>query len=604
MFESRFQTFTESADPSHGKARLSALRKELSNRKLDGFIVPRSDDQQNEYVPACAERLAWLTGFTGSAGTAIVLAKKAAVFVDGRYTLQVGEQIDVKIFAPVAIADTTPEKWLERHAGKAARIGYDAALHTRAQVMRLAAAVERAGAELVALDSNPIDAVWADRPTPPLAPISLHPKKFAGEDAAKKLSRIEKALENVSGLLISDPHAVAWAFNIRGSDVPHTPLPLSCALIVKGHKPRLYLDARKLDAKTRPVLEKLATLRAPDQLHSDLKEAGEEGLTLRFDAATASEKLVIALESAGGVAEIGTDPIALMKARKNTAELAGARAAHLRDGVAMVRFLAWLSEAVPSGRITEIDAVTALETFRRETGALKDISFPTISGAGPNGAIVHYRVTERTDRKIGKGFFLVDSGAQYEDGTTDITRTLCFGKATAAMRDHYTRVLKGHMAIARASFPKGTNGAQLDALARVSLWEAGLDFDHGTGHGVGSYLSVHEGPQRISKVSNVALEPGMILSNEPGFYKTGAYGIRLENLIVVKEATIKGAERAIYDFETLTLVPFDTSCLERLLLNRFEVAWINDYHARVYAALAPHLDRKTRAWLKEATRKV
>ncbi|MEN9709856.1 MAG: hypothetical protein RIQ68_2264 [Pseudomonadota bacterium] len=604
MFESRFQTFTESADPSHGKARLSALRKELSNRKLDGFIVPRSDEQQNEYVPACAERLAWLTGFTGSAGTAIVLTKKAAVFVDGRYTLQVGEQIDVKIFAPVAIADLSPEKWLERHAGKKARIGYDAALHTRAQVKRLAAAVERAGAELVALDSNPIDAVWADRPAPPRAPISLHPKKYAGEDAAKKLARIEKALENVSGLLISDPHAVAWAFNIRGSDVPHTPLPLSYALIIKGRKPRLYLDARKLDAKTRPALEKLAALRAPDQLSSDLEEAGEDGLSLRFDAATASEKLVIALERAGGVAEIGTDPIALMKARKNAAELAGARAAHLRDGVAMVRFLAWLSEAVPSGRITEIDAVTALETFRRETGALKDISFPTISGAGPNGAIVHYRVTERTDRKIGKGFFLVDSGAQYEDGTTDITRTLCFGKATAAMRDHYTRVLKGHIAIARASFPKGTNGAQLDALARVSLWEAGLDFDHGTGHGVGSYLSVHEGPQRISKVSNVALEPGMILSNEPGFYKAGAYGIRLENLIVVKEAAIKGAERAMYDFETLTLVPFDTSCLERLLLNRFEVAWVNDYHARVYAALAPHLDRKTRAWLKEATRKV
>ncbi len=604
MFEARFQSFTESADPSHGKARLSALRKELNARKLDGFIVPRSDEQQNEYVPACAERLAWLTGFTGSAGTAIVLTKKAAVFVDGRYTLQVGEQIDVKIFAPVAIAETSPEKWLERHAGKGARIGYDAALHTRAQVKRLAAAVEHAGAELVAVAANPIDAVWVDRPAPPLAPVSLHPKKYAGEDATKKLARLEKALENVSGLLISDPHAVAWAFNIRGSDVPHTPLPLSYALIVKGRKPRLYLDARKLDAKTRPVLEKLAALRAPDQLQKDLKEAGEDGLSLRFDAATASEKLVAALETAGGVAESGADPIALMKARKNTTELAGARAAHLRDGVAMVRFLAWLSEAVPSGRITEIDAVAALETFRRETGALKDISFPTISGAGPNGAIVHYRVTERTDRKIGKGFFLIDSGAQYEDGTTDITRTLCFGKATTSMRDHYTRVLKGHIAIARASFPKGTNGAQLDALARVSLWEAGLDFDHGTGHGVGSYLSVHEGPQRISKVSNVALEPGMILSNEPGFYKTGAYGIRLENLVVVKEASIKGAERAMYDFETLTLVPFDTSCLERLLLNRFEVAWINDYHVRVYAALAPHLDRKTRAWLKEATAKV
>jgi Xaa-Pro aminopeptidase len=457
---------------------------------------------------------------------------------------------------------------------------------------------------LVALDSNPLDAVWADRPASPLAPVHLHPKKYAGEEAAKKLARIEKALGSANGILISDPHAVAWAFNIRGSDVPHTPLPLSYALIVKGQKPRLYLDARKLDAKTQAALAKISFLRAPDALASDLREAGEEGLSLRFDAATASEKLVAALEKAGGMADVGSDPVALMKARKNSAELAGARAAHLRDGIAMVRFLAWFDSVATSGRITEIDAVAALETFRRETGALKDISFPTISGAGPNGAIVHYRVSEKTDRKIGKGFFLIDSGAQYEDGTTDITRTICIGKPSAEMRDRYTRVLKGHIAIARASFPKGTNGAQLDALARVSLWEAGLDFDHGTGHGVGSYLSVHEGPQRISKVSNVALEPGMILSNEPGYYKTGAYGIRLENLVVVKEAEIKGAERIMYDFETLTLVPFDTSALERLLLNRFEVAWINDYHARVYKALAPHLDRKTKAWLKKATARV
>jgi Xaa-Pro aminopeptidase len=604
MFETRFQSFTESVDPSHGKARVAALRKELKARKLDGFIIPRSDEQQNEYVPPCAERLAWLTGFTGSAGTAIVLEKKAAVFIDGRYTLQVRDQVDVKIFTPVAVAETSPDKWLEQHAGKGARIGYDPSLHTRAQVKRLASAAQSAGAELVAVDTNPLDVVWADRPAPPLAPVSLHPKKYAGEEAGKKLARIEKALTGVNGLLLSDSHSVAWAFNIRGSDVAHTPLPLSYALLVKGRKPRLYIEDRKLDAKTRAALSKVSELCAPDQLARDLRGAGEEGLSLRFDAATASEKLVAALEKAGGTADIGTDPVALMKARKNAAELEGARAAHLRDGLAMVRFLAWLDTAAPSGRITEIDAVAALETFRRESGALKDVSFPTISGAGPNGAIVHYRVTEKTDRKIGKGFFLIDSGGQYEDGTTDITRTICIGKPSAEMRDRYTRVLRGHIAIARASFPKGTNGAQLDALARVSLWEAGLDFDHGTGHGVGSYLSVHEGPQRISKVSNVALEPGMILSNEPGYYKTGAYGIRLENLVVVKEADIKGAERTMYDFETLTLVPFDTSCLERLLLNRFEVAWINEYHARVYKALAPHLDRKTKAWLKKATAKV
>ena len=604
MFEARFQTFSEHADPSHGKPRIAALRKELRARGLDGFIVPRSDEQQNEYVPPCAERLAWLTGFTGSAGTAIVLLSKAAVFVDGRYTLQIGEQVDVKIFTPVAIADTSPEKWLERHAAKGARIGYDPALHTVAQVKRLSGAAARAGAELVSLKNNPLDCVWADRPAMPLAPVRLHPKKFAGEDASRKLARIGKKLDGVNGLVVSDPHAVAWAFNIRGQDVHHTPLPLSFALIFKDRKPRLYVESRKLDAKTSAALTKISILCEPDQLAEDLRSCGEEGLTLRFDAATASEKIVRALEVAGGVADVGLDPIALMKARKNAAELEGARAAHLRDGVAMVRFLAWLSENAPSGRITEIESVAALETFRRETGALKDVSFPTISGAGPNGAIVHYRVSEKTNRRIGKGFFLIDSGAQYEDGTTDITRTICIGKASVQMRDHYTRVLKGHIAIARAAFPKGVSGAQLDTLARASLWEAGLDFDHGTGHGVGSYLSVHEGPQRISKVSSVALEPGMILSNEPGYYKPGAYGIRLENLVVVKEAAIKGAERDMLDFETLTLAPFDTSCLERLLLNRFEVAWINDYHARVRAALSPHLDRKTRAWLKAATAKV
>ncbi len=604
MFESHFQTFSESADPSHGKARLSTLRAEMKMRGLDGFIVPRADEQQNEYVPPCAERLAWLTGFTGSAGTAIVLAKKAAIFIDGRYTLQVRDQVNAKQFTPVDISEASTNKWLERNAAKGARIGYDPALHTRAQVKRFAAAAQAAGAELVAQDTNLLDAVWADRPLPPLYPIWVHPKKYAGEDALKKLVRIEKALSGINGLVISDPHAVAWAFNIRGQDVAHTPLPLSYALLVKGHKPRLYLDPRKLNAKTRAVLDKMCALHAPDDLLRDLREAGEEGLTLRFDAATASEKLVATLEQAGGVADVGADPIALMKARKNKVELAGARAAHLRDGIAVVRFLAWFDGASSSGRITEIDAVSALETFRRETGALKDISFPSISGAGPNGAIVHYRVTQQTDRRIGRGFYLIDSGAQYEDGTTDITRTLCVGKPNAAMRDRYTRVLKGHIAIARAAFPKGTTGSQLDSLARASLWEAGLDFDHGTGHGVGSYLSVHEGPQRISKMPSVPLEPGMILSNEPGYYKTGSYGIRLENLIVVKQAEIKGAERDMLDFETLTMVPFDTSCLERLLLNRFEVAWINDYHAHVRDALSPHLDRKTRAWLKEATAKV
>ncbi len=604
MFESHFQTFTETADPTQGRARVGLLRGELRKRGLQGFIIPRSDEHQNEYVPPCAERLAWLTGFAGSAGSAIVLRDAAAIFVDGRYTIQVREQVDVKIFAPVAIAQTSPEAWLEQNAKTGDRIGYDAWLLTPGQVRRFSDAAKKAGASLVAVDDNPLDHVWSDRPAPPLAPIRLHPKRYAGEDAARKLQRIEKALVRVDALVVSDPHAVAWAFNIRGQDVSHTPLPLAFALIAKGAKPVLYVDALKLDANVRAALEALCVIAEPAQLLADLKRMGEEGSTVRFDAATSAAKLVQALEGAGGKAEVGPDPIALMKACKNAAEIRGARAAHLRDGAAMARFLAWFATASKGGKLTEIAAAQALETFRRETGKLKDVSFPSISGAGPNGAIVHYRVTEATNRVIGKGLYLIDSGAQYEDGTTDITRTLSVGKPSAEMRDRFTRVLKGHIAIARAVFPKGASGAQLDALARLPLWEAGLDFDHGTGHGVGSYLSVHEGPQRISKVSSVALEPGMILSNEPGYYKAGAYGIRIENLIVVKKADVVGAERDMLDFETLTLAPIDLALVDVKLLSAAERAWLNTYHARVRAELSPLVDAKTKSWLKEATKKI
>lgn len=604
MFESLFQTFTETADPTQGAARLAALRKALGARGLQGFVVPRSDEQQNEYVPPCAERLAWLTGFTGSAGLAIALDDAAAIFVDGRYTIQVREQVDARAFAPVGISDQTPEAWLETHARAGARIGYDPALHTPGQVQRLVKAAQRAQASLVAVESNPLDEIWIDRPEPPLAPVRLHPRKFSGEDAVRKLKRIEEALTRVDGLVVSDPHAVAWAFNIRGQDVQHTPLPLSFALIAKGRRPALYVDGRKLDAKTRAALEKIADVAEPERLAQDLRTLGEEGKTLRFDAATASAKLVQALESAGGVADAGADPIALMKARKNVAELEGARAAHLRDGVALTRFLAWFAGAAKKGGLTEIEAAQALETFRRETGRLKDVSFPSISGAGPNSALPHYRVTEGSNRVIGKGLYLIDSGGQYEDGTTDVTRTLAVGKPDAEMRDRFTRVLKGHIAIARALFPKGTSGAQIDALARLPLWEAGLDFDHGVGHGVGSYLSVHEGPQRISKLGGVALEPGMILSNEPGYYKAGAWGIRIENLVVVRKAEVKGAERETYGFETLTLAPIDLALVEPKLLTGKEAAWLNAYHARVRKTLSPLLDAKTKSWLRDATRKV
>ena len=603
MFESRFQSFEETSDPSQGAARLAALRAELARQGLDGFIAPRADEHQNEYVPANAERLAWLTGFTGSAGVVIALQDKAALFVDGRYTLQAPQQVDARAFAVVPLAETSPEKWLERHLPKGARFGYDSSLQTPAQAARLEKAVAAAGGELVACAQNPIDGIWSDRPAAPCAPARLHPPRYAGEAAQKKIARVAAAL-GADALLVSDPHAMAWAFNIRGADVAHTPLPLGYALIEKTGAARLYLDPAKLDEATGAALGKLATLRAPGDLEADLRALGAAGRIVRFDSATASMRLVQILREAGGKDELGDDPIAAMKARKNSAELKGTRAAHVRDGVAMVRFLAWFATAAAKGRLTEIEAAQALETFRRETGKLADISFPTISAAGANAASPHYRVTEQSNARIARGIYLVDSGAQYLDGTTDITRTLAVGAPSAEMRDRFTRVLKGHIAIARAVFPKGTSGAQIDALARLPLWEAGLDFDHGVGHGVGAYLSVHEGPQRISKLGHVALEPGMILSNEPGYYKAGAYGIRVENLIVVAPRQIAGGERGMLGFETLTLAPIDRALIAPKLLTRDETQWLDDYHARVRRELSPLVDPATRKWLAAATKPI
>ena len=601
MFESRFQNFEADRDPSRGAERLHALREEMARRGLEGFIVPRADEHQNEYAPPSAERLAWLTGFGGSAGMAVVLKTKAALFVDGRYTIQARDEVDVQSFEPLNIADTTPEAWIEANVRPAWRVGYDPWLHTPSQARRLETAVKAAGATLTPVRINPIDAIWRDRPAPPSAAVVVHPPRFAGESARKKLARAQAALARVDGLLVSDPHAVAWLFNLRGADVAHTPIALGYAFAPAQGTPTLYFDAAKMSRETREALTDVATLAPPAQLVEDIERLGKARKRVLFDQSTAPARLAHTLEAAGGVADIGVDPIALMKARKNAAELRGTRKAHLRDGVALTRFLAWFDAAAKKG-ITEIDAARALESFRRETGKLKDISFPTIAGAGPNGAIVHYRVTERTNRKIGAGLFLIDSGAQYEDGTTDVTRTIAVGKPSAEMRDRFTRVLKGHIAIATAVFPKGVNGGQLDALARAPLWEAGLDFDHGVGHGVGSYLSVHEGPQRISKTPSVALEPGMVLSNEPGYYKAGHWGIRIENLIVVERRAIAGAEREMMGFETLTLAPIDLALVDVRLLTKAERRWIDAYHARVRATLSPKLDAATKKWLAVATR--
>jgi Xaa-Pro aminopeptidase len=607
MFEAKFQSFGEKTDPSKGKARLQALRAELLKRKLDGFIVPRADQHQNEYVPASEERLAWLTGFAGSAGVAIVLENKAALFVDGRYTLEAKAQVDETAFTVEHLVDTPPEEWLAKNLKAGGNFGYDPLRTTIDGVEKLAKACVRANAMLVAAESNPVDAIWTDRPPPPLSPVVLHDIRFAGESAADKIKRLQGELgkAKLDAAVLSDPASVAWTFNIRGSDVMHTPLPLSWAIVPQEGKSSLFVDARKLSNEVRDTLSKVAHVQEPAEFDAALA-ALAKGKNIRLDQATAPKHLADVIEKAGGTVAKGADPVTRMKAVKNETEIAGSRAAHKRDGAALAKFLAWFDREAPSGRLTEIDAVAALESFRRETGKLKDVSFPTIAGAGPHGAIVHYRVTQKSNRKISPGvLFLIDSGAQYEDGTTDVTRTLSVGDPTHEMRERFTLVLKGHIAIARSIFPEGTTGAQLDGFARAPLWRAGLDFDHGTGHGVGSYLSVHEGPARISKLGSARLEAGMILSNEPGYYKTNAYGIRTENLVLVQPCRAPaGAEKKLLCFETLTLAPIDRRLILPSELSLEELDWLDTYHARVRAEISPLVDGDVRDWLIAATEPV
>jgi Xaa-Pro aminopeptidase len=605
MFEARFQTFDDATERQASAGRLAALRTELKARGLTGFIVPRADQHQGEYVPPSEARLTWLTGFTGSAGAAIVLADRAAIFVDGRYLLQVRDQVDTSLFAVEHLVENPPDKWLDTNLPRGARLGYDPWLHTADDAERLAKACTSAGATLVPAEPNPIDAIWPDRPAPPLGKVTVRELKLAGETAADKLARVQAEIAKLKAdaLIVSDAHNVAWTFNIRGSDVEHTPLPLSFARVPREGRASIFIDARKLSNETRDYLETLGDVREPSAFADELKALGAAKATVRVDSSTGADAITRTISSAGGNVVRGADPITLIKAVKNAAEIEGTRAAHLRDGAAVANFLAWFDREAPQGKLTEIDAVAALETFRRDTGLLKEVSFPTIAGAGPNGAIVHYRVTRATNRKIGPDeLFLLDSGAQYEDGTTDITRTIAVGTPSAEMRDRFTRVLKGHIAIARAVFPDGTTGAQLDSFARQHLWSAGIDFDHGTGHGVGSYLSVHEGPASISKRgTTTALKRGMILSNEPGYYKTDAFGIRIENLVLVTETQVEGAEKAVNAFETLTLAPIDRRLIEPKLMTADEIAWLNAYHARVAKELMPLVAADTRGWLEAAT---
>jgi len=604
MFEAHFQTFE---DPEAGvalAARLSAFREELARRKLTGFVVPRADQQQNEYVPPSDERLAWLTGFTGSAGLAIVLAQEAAIFVDGRYTLQAPKQVDTKAWTVEPLVEPPPETWLTQRLKAGDRLGFDPWLHTSAAAERLAAACAKAGAELVAVESNPLDAVWTERPQPPIAPISIHGADLSGESAADKLGRIRQEIERlgVEALVLSDSHNGAWTFNIRGADVSHTPLPISYALVPKSGRPTIFIEHRKLSNLTRDHLEQSADVEEPDALAPQLTQLAHAGAAIALDGATAADALTRLIKRSGGKPVPGADPTSLLKAAKNAIEIEGTRRAHRRDAVALARFLAFIDREAATGKLTEIDAVEALETFRRDTGALKDVSFPTIAGTGPNGAIVHYRVTRKSNRRIMPGdLLLIDSGAQYQDGTTDVTRTIAIGMPTAEMRDRFTRVLRGHLAIARAVFPDGTTGAQLDSFARQFLWQAGMDFEHGTGHGVGSYLSVHEGPARISKLGSTPLKRGMIMSNEPGYYKTDAYGIRIENLELVVAKDIAGASKPMNGFEALTLAPIDRRLIDVAMLSSEERAWLDAYHARVNAAVRSALDDADQPWLDQAT---
>jgi Xaa-Pro aminopeptidase len=575
-------------------ARLAALRAELARRSLDGFVVPLADEHQGEYVARRSRRLAWLTGFTGSAGLALVLADKAAVFTDGRYTLQIESQTDGALYERHHVTESPPEAWLEANLAAGKKLGFDPWLHSADQRRRLDEACTRAGAELVPCDSNPLDAVWQDQPPAPVAPIVPQDAAFTGRESADKRREVADALAEAGAeaAFLAAPDSIAWLLNIRGGDVECAPLPHSFLLLEADGKAQWFVDGRKRVVALGAHLGNEVSSRPPEELGAALDQFGAAGQKILLDPAATPDWAVSRLKAAGAKIIEKADPCALPKARKNAVELAGIRAAHLRDGLALTRFLHWLSGLDGTEGVSELDAVAKLAGLRAGGTHYRGPSFDTISGAGANGAIVHYRVTPETDRALEAGtLYLVDSGGQYLDGTTDVTRTVAIGTPTAEHRDRFTRVLKGHIALARARFPKGTTGTQLDTLARQHLWQAGLDYDHGTGHGVGAYLNVHEGPQRISKhPSRTALEPGMVVSNEPGYYKTGAYGIRIENLVAVIEAPgLEGAERPTLAFETLTLAPIDRRLIEPSLMTREERDWLNAYHTAVGENLSPLL---------------
>ena len=597
-----YQTFDSVSARAEVAARIKALRAYMAKADLDGLLVPRTDEFQNEYVPPSAERLRWLTGFSGSAGIAVVTRKAAVLFTDGRYKLQSVVETDTDVVEVSMLPRSRLSEWLTSHLARGKTLGFDARLHTANEIARLKRALSEKGIKLKPLTRNPIDQLWGkERPKPPSNPVIVQPVEFTGTNVADKIAVVRRSLKESGqgAVVLTSPDSICWLFNIRGSDVAHNPIVLAYAIVPATGKAELFIDPGKIDERVRKHLAATTKAVPMADLGRRLAELRDAGAPVRLDPETAS--FWFAAKLGDKVVSPGIDPCILPKAVKSEAEISGSRAAHVRDGAAVVRFLAWLDDQ-PAGSVDEIGTVRKLESLRSETNLLREISFPSISGSGPNGAIVHYRVSEATNRRLNPGeLFLIDSGAQYQDGTTDITRTVAIGRPTEDMRRHFTAVLKGHIAIATARFPANTRGIDLDPFARRALWSIGEDFDHGTGHGIGSYLSVHEGPQSISRGGMAVLQPGMILSNEPGYYRTGDYGIRIENVVLVTPPENIGGERQMMGFETLTLAPIDRRLIVTERLDESERRWLDAYHARVRTQLSPLIGATERAWLEAAT---
>lgn len=597
-----FQTFETTSRPEFGAERLARLRAVLGRQGLDGCIVPRTDRYQGEYVAACDERLAWLTGFSGSAGFCVVLPHMAGVFIDGRYRTQVKSQVDLAHFTPVPWPEVKAGDWLTAEMKAGGRVGFDPWLHTAKEIAELEERLAGSGITLLPSD-NMVDLVWVDRPLPPKAPAIIQPIEYAGESSQSKRARLGKAVGDAgqSAAVLTLPDSLSWLLNIRGSDIRCNPVVQAMGILSANGRLQLFIDRDKISSEVAAHLgSEVEVCPKADFLQALSALKG----SIRVDRATAPYEVARRLGAAGAKVEWAADPCILAKAIKNEAEIAGMAEAHLRDGAAVVEFLAWLADAAPKGGLTEISVTRALEGFRRATNALKGISFETICGTGPNGAIMHYRVSEATDRPFREGeIVVIDSGGQYLDGTTDVTRTIAIGVPGREECDCFTRVLQGMIAISRLRWPVGLSGAHLDAIARYPLWLAHQDYNHGTGHGVGAYLSVHEGPAGLSRRNETPIEPGMILSNEPGYYREGAFGIRIENLILTERAAaLQGGdpEREMLAFRTLTFVPIDRNLISTGLLTRAELEWINEYHAQVLHVIGPRLSDRARAWLQVA----